>query len=65
MFGMLLTFGAHVICMPGTGRVVMYIVTQRYKYRVPMRKKNRLLAIDLQMDNIKTAIKCYIKVLIS
>lgn len=36
--------------MPGTGRVVMYIVTQRYKYRVPMRKKNRLLAIDLKMD---------------
>ena len=45
---MLLTLGAQVICMPGTGRVVMYIVTQRYKYRVPIRKKNRLLAIDLQ-----------------
>lgn len=39
--------------MPGTGRVVMYIVTQRYKYRVPMRKKNRLLAIDLQTDNVR------------
>lgn len=48
-----LTFGAQVICIPGTGRVVMYIVTQRYKYRVPMRKKKRLLAIDLQMDNIR------------
>lgn len=36
--------------MPGTGRVVMYMVTQRYKYRVPIRKKNRLLAIDLQID---------------
>ena len=34
--------------MPGTGRVVMYMVTQRYRYSVPMRKKNRLLAIDLK-----------------
>lgn len=45
---MLLTLGAQVICMPGTGRVVMYMVTQRYRYKVPIRKKNRLLAIDLQ-----------------
>lgn len=45
---LLLTLGAQVMCMPGTGSVVMYIVTQRYKYRVPMRKKNRLLAIDLK-----------------
>ncbi len=51
---MLLTLGAQTICMPGTGRVVMYIVTQRYKYRVPMRKKNRLLAMDLKMDSIRT-----------
>lgn len=43
----LLTLGAQVICMPGTGKVVMYMVTQRYKYRVPMRKKNRLIAMDL------------------
>lgn len=41
------------MCMPGTGSVVMYIVTQRYKYRVPMRKKNRLLAIDLKLDIIR------------
>lgn len=47
----LLTLGAQFICMPGTGRVVMYMVTQRYKYRVPMRKKNRLITIDLQMEN--------------
>lgn len=52
----LLTLGAQVICMPGTGRVVMYIVTQRYKYSVPMRKKNRLHAIDLKMDNVRYTI---------
>lgn len=49
---MLLTFGAQVMCMPGTGKVVIYIVTQRYKYRVPMRKKNRLHAIDLQEESV-------------
>ena len=54
---MLLTLGAQVMCTPGTGRVVMYIVTQRYKYRVPMRKKNRLHAIDLQMDNVRARIE--------
>lgn len=54
---MLFTFGAQVICIPGTGRVVMYMVTQRYKYRVPMRKKKRLLAIDLQTDNIRATIE--------
>ena len=46
----ILTFGAQVMCMPGTGRVVMYMVTQRYRYSVPMRKKNRLLAIDLKQQ---------------
>lgn len=51
--------------MPGTGRVVMYIVTQRYKYRVPMRKKNRLLAIDLQMDNIRVTTERWITVVVS
>lgn len=50
----LLTLGAQFICMPGTGRVVMYMVTQRYKYRVPMRKKNRLITIDLPMENADT-----------
>lgn len=45
------TLGAQFICIPGTGRVVMYMVTQRYKYRVPMRKKNRLITIDLQIKN--------------
>lgn len=39
--------------MPGTGRVVMYMVTQRYKYRVPIRKKNRLLTIDLKRDKVR------------
>lgn len=24
------TFGAHTMCFPGTGSVVMYMVTQRY-----------------------------------
>lgn len=50
----LLTLGAQFICMPGTGRVVMYMVTQRYKYRVPMRKKKRLMTIDLQIENTDT-----------
>lgn len=50
----LLTLGAQFICMPGTGRVVMYMVTQRYKYKVPMRKKNRLITIDLQIENTDT-----------
>lgn len=45
------------MCMPGTGRVVMYMVTQRYKYRVPMRKKNRLLAIDLKMENVRATME--------
>ncbi len=35
-----LTFGAHSMCMLGTGRVVMYMVTIRYKYNIPCRKKN-------------------------
>lgn len=54
---MLLTLGAQVICMPGTGRVVMYMVTQRYKYKVPMRKKNRLHAIDLQKEIISATME--------
>ena len=59
MFFMLLTLGAQVMCMPGTGRVVMYMVTQRYKYRVPMRKKNRLHAIDLYRQTMSVDILCY------
>lgn len=34
--------------MPGTGRVVTYIVIQRYRYSVPTMQKNLLLMIDLE-----------------
>ena len=44
------TFGEHLKCMPGTGRVVIYMVTQRYKYSVPTMKKNRRPMIDLQKN---------------
>lgn len=50
---MLLTLGAQVMCMPGTGKVVMYMVTQRYRYSVPMRKKKRLSAMDLKVENVR------------
>lgn len=43
-----LTFGAHWKCMPGTGSVVTYMVTQRYRYNVPMIKKNLRPTIDLR-----------------
>ena len=43
-----LTFGAHWKCIPGTGRVVTYIVIQRYRYKVPMIKKNLRPTIDLK-----------------
>lgn len=42
------TFGEHLKCIPGTGRVVMYIVMQRYRYSVPTMKKNLLPMIDLR-----------------
>lgn len=41
------TLGAQVICIPGTGKVVTYIVMQRYMYRVPIRKKNLLATMAL------------------
>lgn len=44
----MLTFGAHWKCIPGTGRVVTYIVIQRYRYKVPMIKKNLRPTIDLK-----------------
>lgn len=43
-----LTFGAHWKCIPGTGNVVTYIVMQRYRYNVPMIKKNLRPTIDLK-----------------
>lgn len=48
--GIILTFGAQVMCMPGTGRVVMYMVTQRYRYSVPTMKKKRRPMMDLPRD---------------
>lgn len=45
-----LTFGAHWKCIPGTGRVVTYIVIQRYRYKVPMIKKNLRPTIDLKEE---------------
>lgn len=47
------TFGEHLKCIPGTGRVVMYIVIQRYKYSVPTMKKNLLPIIDLKKKRLK------------
>lgn len=35
----MLTLGAQLKCIPGTGRMVIDMVTQRYKYKVPRRKK--------------------------
>lgn len=43
-----LTFGAHWKCIPGTGSVVTYIVMQRYRYKVPMIKKNLRPTMDLK-----------------
>lgn len=44
----LITFGEHLKCIPGTGRVVMYMVTHLYRYSVPTMKKNRRPMIDLE-----------------
>lgn len=35
------------MCMPGTGRVVTYMVTHLYMYNVPKMKKYRLAIIAL------------------
>ncbi|VCW66105.1 unnamed protein product [Gulo gulo] len=42
------TFGEQLKCMPGTGRVVTYMVIQRYRYSVPTMQKNLLLMMDLE-----------------
>ena len=43
----LCNLGAQTMYFAGTGRVVSYMVTQRYMYRVPSRKKNLRPTIDL------------------
>ena len=43
--------------MPGTGSVVMYMVTHRYRYNVPMMKKNRRPTIDLGVERAREDLK--------
>lgn len=47
-----ITFGEQLKCMPGTGRVVTYIVIHRYKYNVPTIQKNLLPIIDLEEEGV-------------
>lgn len=49
------TLGAQTMCWPGTGSVVRYMVTQRYMYRVPIRKKQRRPTMDLEQTKVGAA----------
>lgn len=48
-------------CIPGTGKVVTYIVMQRYRYKVPIIKKNLRPTIDLKVMGKKIKFKGHIR----
>lgn len=51
-FSIICTLAEHLKCIPGTGRVVMYMVMHRYRYSVPTMNKNRRPTIDLPKERL-------------